>query len=240
MPIARRRRIEAETTPPLPRTAVSGRVGAAELDQRDVVVRGDEHGLHRHAGAHLLRRAVEHLTHEVDALVQEDVDHVVGELRLEGGERGAADDGPGVDRAAAGGALPRELARQAARAGGTRVVAEAAAGRAALEAELAAPGGGPELGVVVRRLGEREAHRRRMTAPVGSVLPPATRASSQPATCAVEVPRICRTASTVLLKPWMKASESWPPLVFLGSRPSGQARPRGSASGPPSPGGAKP
>src|SRR5207249_1449031 len=92
------------------------------------------------------------------------------------------------------------------------------------------------LGVVAGRLGKREAHRRRITAPVGSVLPPATRASSQSFTCAVEVPRICRTASTVLLKPWMKASESWPPLVLHGSRPSGQARPprrrsRGSSRG---------
>src|SRR5207237_8337184 len=105
------------------------------------------------------------------------------------------------------------------------------------ESGRAAPGGGPELGAVGRRLGERPGHRRRMTAPVGSVLPPATRASSQPATCAVEVPRICRTASTVLLKPWTKASESWPPLVLLGSRPSGQARPPRSTTGPPSPGG---
>src|SRR5439155_2199434 len=100
----------------------------------------------------------------------EDVDQVVGQLRLEGGERGATHDGPGVDRAAPGGALPRERARQAARAGGPRVVAEAAAGRAALETELAAPGGGPELGVVARRVGERGTHRRRLTAPGTSVL----------------------------------------------------------------------
>src|SRR5438093_9396080 len=238
--MGRRGRTEAERRPRsrAPQSRVG--LGTAELYQRDLVARGDEHGLHGHAGAHLLRRAVEHLTHEVDALVHEDVDHVVGQRRLEGGERGAADDGPGVDRAAAGGALPGELARQAAWAGGTRVVTEAAAGRAALEAELAAPGGGPELGVVVRRLEEREAHRRRMTAPVGSVLPPATRASSQPATCAVEVPRICRTASTVLLTPWMKASESWPPLVLQTSLPSGHASPPRSTNGPPSPGPQKP
>src|SRR5437870_13685647 len=56
-----------------------------ELHERDLVAGGDEHGLHGHASVDLLRRAVEHLTHEMEALVHEDVDHVVGQRRLEGG-----------------------------------------------------------------------------------------------------------------------------------------------------------
>src|SRR5438094_778102 len=127
-------------------------------------------------------------------------------------------------------------------------VPEAATRRAVLEAELATPRGRVELEVVERRQGERQVprddglashHLRRRTAPVGSVFAPATKASSQPSTGDVDVPRICRTASFRLLRPWMKASESCPPFVLQTSRPCGQARPPFSTNGPPSPRGQK-
>ena len=147
-------------------------------------------------------------------------------------------------------ALPVELARQAVRADRPRIVAEAPAGAAALEAELAAPRGLVERRVVERRAAAaaaprvRTASRRRSSAQedrAGRVGVAAgderELAVRRPAT--VDVPRIWRTASVVLLKPWMNASESWPPFVLQTSRPSGQASPPSSTNGPPSPRGAE-
>src|SRR5262249_30936998 len=119
-----------------------------------------------------------------------------------------------------------------------------------LEPQLAATRRLVERRRVRRRERQREAagqdvvaggsHRRSTMAPVGSVFPPATKARLQSATCAVDAPRICRTASAVLLNPWTNASESWPPFVFETSRPSGHSRPPRSTNAPPSPAGAKP
>src|SRR5207249_11729798 len=119
---------------------------------------------------------------------------------------GATHDRPGVDRAAAAGALPTVVPGEALGARRAGIVAEGLALRAALEAQLAAAGRLVERLRVERGKRERQVtrqhlvapvgggHRRRMTAPVGSVLPPATKARAQSSTCAVEVPRIWRTA----------------------------------------------
>jgi hypothetical protein len=55
-------------------------------------------------------------------------------------------------------------------------------------------------------------------------LPPATNASSQSFTCDVDIPRICRTASMVLLKPWMKLP-TVAALVLQTGRPLGHSSP---------------
>src|SRR5262249_18650030 len=186
------RLIGVPTAPPLPRRARgqlrrfrSAGGDEAEFYQRDVVARGDEDGFDGHPWADVIGGAVDDLAHEVDLLVHEDVDDVVGNLRLEGRERRTADDRPRPHRAASRGALPRERSRMALRARGAWVVAEAAARGAALEDELAATRRLVERRAVPVREWEREApgedrlaerHRRSRTAPVASVLPPATNA----------------------------------------------------------------
>src|SRR5262249_57562897 len=63
---------------------------------------------------------------------------------------------------------------------------------------------------------------------------PVTSVVLQPGTWFVDVPRICRTASRIRLKPWTYASESPPPDVRTGSAPPSSMRPP-SVNGPPSP-----
>src|SRR5947208_1348226 len=106
---------------------------ATELDERDLGARQDEDRLDRHARADLVGRAVEDLAHEVHPLVEQHVDHVVGQPRLEGRERRAADDRPGPHGALPARALPRMVPREAARTDRARVVTEAAAVGAALQ-----------------------------------------------------------------------------------------------------------
>src|SRR5439155_1409878 len=158
-------------------------------------------------------------------------------LRVWARDRGAPPSARGAGRA--GGRLPRPRGWNSA-----RLSVLAPHPPKLHEGELAAPRGRVELAVVERRQRERQVprddglpshHLRRRTAPVGSVFAPATKASSQPSTGDVDVPRICRTASFRLLRPWMKASESCPPFVLQTSRPCGQARPPFSTNGPPSP-----
>src|SRR5262249_62154994 len=149
---------------------------------------------------------------------------------------------PGEPASAAAGREPCRPQRSAPRTRRPGREAGAAAGRAALHAQLVPPASLPELARVGSGLGQRGKdgrhgdHRESSSAPYGSLDAAATKTSSVPGTWQVEVPRTCRTASVRLLKPWMKASESWPPWVFTGRRPSGPRTAPPSPNGPPSPG----
>src|SRR5262249_10915122 len=136
--------------------------------------------------------------------------------------------------------LPREVARQTGGTGRAGIVAETTPGGAGAGAQRIAtrppleggrgPGRGGRRGGAGAEVRAGGPPRRRARRPAGS--------SGAPR--AGDGPRICRTASAVLLTPWMNASESWPPFVFETSRPSGHARPPRSTNAPPSPAGAKP
>src|SRR4051812_4264635 len=77
---------------------------------------------------------------------------------------------------------------------------------------------GVELGQR-RRLDHAAGSAVKMIAEVGTPSPEVTRDTSAPSTCAVEVPRICRTPSAIRLKPCTYASLMPAPLVLTGSRP---------------------
>src|SRR5581483_6354198 len=176
--------------------------------------------------------------HHEDALVEADEADGVGHEVAEGGQRRLVHDRPRVHRAATRAWNPRGGEAGAARACGPRREARRAAGCAALDAELVAAAARPELGRVRQRQ-RRQRHRVRRSAPEGSLAAAATKTISASGTWQVDSPRSWRTASVKLLKPWMNASESWPPWVLTGSRPSGQRIAPFSTKGPPSPGAQK-
>ena len=86
-----------------------------------------------------LRRDVEQLALEVNALVRQHVYDVVGRVVLKGWQRGAMDDRPGIDLAVSARSFPAEVGRPAVWTDRAWVVAPCLAVVAALEAELGDP-----------------------------------------------------------------------------------------------------
>src|SRR5207302_11425541 len=124
-------------------------------------------------------------------------------------------------------ARPRPFAceRPAVRTHRAGWMSPAAAIRAVLVAQLAAPRRRPVRDPILAAraadelfLGHGQSPRS-SSAPVGTMLPLVTSDSRAPGTWFTDVPRICRAASMMRLMPWTYASDRLPPLVFVGRRP---------------------
>src|SRR3954468_3120875 len=130
---------------------------------------------------------------------------------------------------------PRHVGAQARRTQRTRRKAPRAATVASLQHQAPLAAAEPERRVVVVEHRAWMRHRRRITAPAGSVTAPQTKTLSQLATWLTAVPRSWRTASGQWLNPWIDASLVDPPWVLTGSRPCGHAVSPAATNGPPSP-----
>src|SRR5579862_7460101 len=225
-----------------PRTSRAARKLRHRLPDRQRHFRSQrlEHDPHRHPERHRLRCRVHHVADETRSLLHLDEHEHEREQVAERGQERLVGDDVGVHPAATARREPLETAA-ALPVERLRWPVHGAGRRLALQHQLAGARALPErthhrvVEVGQRVVGMDRIHAaRRTSALVASPDAPVTSVAAQPGTWLADVPRICRTASRIRLKPWTYASESPPPDVSTGSAPPSSIRPP-SVKGPPSP-----